>query len=116
MLFKKNTFYVVGYWLFVLISVLGSGFASATPLFKLEIKNHLFYPAEIVIPANTKVRLMVINRDDTPEEFESYELNREKVILGNSQTIIFIGPLPSGEYPFFGEFNISTAQGKIIAR
>ncbi len=115
-LFKKNTFYVVGYWLFVLISVLGSGFASATPLFKLEIKNHLFYPAEIVIPANTKVRLMVINRDDTPEEFESYELNREKVILGNSQTIIFIGPLPSGEYPFFGEFNISTAQGKIIAR
>lgn len=100
----------------VLIGAVFSSVVLAAPIFTLEIKNHLFYPAEIVIPANTKVRLRVINRDDTPEEFESYELNREKVILGNSQTVIFIGPLPPGEYPFFGEFNISTAQGKIIAR
>ncbi|WP_233710250.1 cupredoxin domain-containing protein [Pseudomaricurvus albidus] len=100
----------------VLMNAVSIGAVWAAPTFTLEIKNHLFYPAEIVIPANTKVRLRVINRDDTPEEFESYELNREKVILGNSQTVIFVGPLPPGEYPFFGEFNISTAQGKIIAR
>ena len=55
------------------------------------------------------------NRDDTPEEFESYELNREKVIVGNSQGVVFIGPLKPGEYPFFGEFNMKTALGKIIA-
>ncbi len=89
---------------------------TAAPLFTLEIKNHLFYPAELVVPANTKVKLLVINHDPTPEEFESYELNREKVILGNSKAVIFIGPLAPGEYPYFGEFNMSTALGKIIAR
>jgi hypothetical protein len=87
-----------------------------TPEFELTIKGHLFYPAELVVPANVKFKLLVANEDATPEEFESYELNREKVVLGNSRTFIFIGPLQPGEYPFFGEFNISTAQGKIIAR
>lgn len=83
------------------------------PSFTLEIRDHLFYPAELVIPADTKVRLIVINRDPTPEEFESYELNREKVIMGGAQAVIFLGPLPAGTYPFFGEFNPKTAQGSV---
>ena len=86
------------------------------PAFEIEIKNHLFHPAEIQIPANTKVKLIIYNRDPTPEEFESYELNREKVIMGNNQTVIFIGPLKPGVYPYFGEFNPKTAQGKILAQ
>lgn len=87
---------------------------AAVPTFTLEIRDHLFLPDTLTIPANTKVKLMVINRDPTPEEFESYELNREKVIMGGRQATIFIGPLPTGTYPFFGEFNPKTAQGKII--
>jgi hypothetical protein len=89
---------------------------AAAPEFPLEIRDHLFYPAEIVVPANTKVKLVITNQDDAPEEFESYELNREKVIMEHSKTVIFIGPLQPGEYPFFGEFNPKTAQGKIIAK
>ena len=88
---------------------------AGTPVFEIEIRNHLFIPSELTIPANTKVKLIVYNRDPTPEEFESYELNREKVIVGNRKAIIFIGPLPAGEYPFFGEFYPETAQGKVIA-
>ena len=92
-----------------------SSLFAAPPVFEIEIREHLFYPPELVIPADTKVKLLVRNLDPTPEEFESYELNREKVIGGNSETVIFIGPLPAGEYPFFGEFNPKTAQGKIRA-
>lgn len=89
-------------------------FASAeVPTVTIEIREHLFYPSQLVIPANTKVKLIVINRDPTPEEFESYELNREKVIMGGAKAIIFIGPLIPGDYPFFGEFNPKTAQGMI---
>lgn len=88
---------------------------AATPEFEIEIRNHLFQPDTLVIPANTKVKLIVYNRDATPEEFESFELNREKVILGGRKAIIFIGPLAPGEYPFFGEFNPQTALGTIIA-
>lgn len=84
-----------------------------TPTFEIDIRNHLFEPAELVIPADVKVKLIVNNRDATPEEFESYELNREKVIMGGARAIIFIGPLPPGEYPYFGEFNPKTAQGLI---
>jgi len=84
------------------------------PVIDIEIKDHLFNPSEIVIPANTKVKLVINNLDPTPEEFESYELNREKVINGSRKAVIFIGPLPPGEYPFFGEFYPKTAQGKVI--
>lgn len=87
-----------------------------TPVFEIEIREHLFFPAELEIPANQKVKLIIYNRDPTPEEFESYELNREKVIVGNSQGVVFIGPLKPGEYPFFGEFNMKTALGKIIVK
>ena len=85
------------------------------PVFEIEIRDHLFHPSEIIVPANTKVKLLVYNRDPTSEEFESYELNREKVIMGNRKAVIFIGPLLPGEYPFFGEFHPETAQGKVIA-
>lgn len=93
-----------------------SPFAMATPEIEIVIRNHLFYPSEIEAPAGVKIKLLITNEDATPEEFESYELNREKVIMGNSQAVIFIGPLAPGEYPFFGEFNISTALGKIIVK
>lgn len=87
---------------------------AATPVIEIEIRNHLFHPDVIRIPADTKVKLIVYNRDATPEEFESFELNREKVIMGGASAIIFIGPLSPGEYPFFGEFNPHTALGKVI--
>ena len=82
----------------------------------LAIENHKFSPARIEIPAGQKVRLMVENRDSTPEEFDSSDLRIEKVIPGKSKAPIFVGPLKAGEYKFMGEFNASTAQGVIVAK
>ena len=89
---------------------------AAAPVFEMEIRDHLFDPAELTVPAGKKIKLVVYNRDSTPEEFESYELNREKVIMGASKAVIFICQLKPGEYPFFGEFNPKTEQGKVIAK
>jgi len=86
----------------------------AVTTIEIEIRNHLFYPSEITIPADSKVKLILINKDDSAEEFESYELNREKVIPAGRKGIVFIGPLRAGEYPFFGEFFPETAQGKVL--
>jgi hypothetical protein len=98
----------------LLLGLLHAATAGAeVPEFTIEIRDHLFYPAELVIPADTKVKVIVINQDPTPEEFESYELNREKVIMGGARANIFLGPLPPGVYPFFGEFNPKTAQGSV---
>ncbi len=87
-----------------------------TPTFTLSIKNHLFEPAEMELPANTKVKLVVENKDATPEEFESHDLNREKIVAGNSKIIMYLGPLKPGEYAFFGEFHEDTAKGKFVVR
>lgn len=84
--------------------------------FTLVIQDHRFQPAELVVPAGKKIKLLVQNKDATPEEFESHPLNREKIIAGNSATTIYIGPLEPGRYPFFGEFNESTAQGAVVAQ
>ena len=101
----------------LILLVYSFGFASAQaakPVVEIEIRDHLFWPSEVIVPANTKIKLLVYNRDPTSEEFESYELNREKVIMGNRKGVIFIGPLLPGVYPFFGEFHPETAQGKVI--
>ena len=104
------------YFITTLITLASFSAYCATPIYEIHIKDHLFYPAELTVPANQKIKLIVYNNDATPEEFESYELNREKVILGSSKATIFIGPLKSGIYPYFGEFNPKTAQGTILAK
>lgn len=81
----------------------------------LTIKDHQFIPAEFKVPAGIKVKLMVSNTDSTPEEFESHQLNREKLIAGNAKATIYVGPLTPGKYSFWGEFNENTARGVIVA-
>ena len=104
------------YLIFIIFTSLSGLVAAELPIHEISIKDHHFEPDSIEIPAGTKVKLLVKNLDATPEEFESHELNREKIIPGNSEAKIFIGPLDPGEYGFFGEFNEATAQGKIIVK
>lgn len=96
---------------------LAAGTARAEdPQFTLVIKNHQFAPAELQVPAGTKVRLLVRNEDSTPEEFESNELHREKVVPPGQQIVVIVGPLDAGTYGFFGDFHKETAKGKLIAK
>jgi len=87
-----------------------------TPEFTLVIESHRFTPAELTVPAGQKIRLLVENRDPTPEEFESYDFNRERIVPGKGRITLFVGPLKPGRYEFFGEFNADTARGFIVAR
>jgi heme/copper-type cytochrome/quinol oxidase subunit 2 len=88
----------------------------AEDTFTVVFKDHRIVPAELTVPAGTKIKLVVDNQDATPEEFESHSLNREKVIPGNAKATIYIGPLKPGTYDIFGDFNQATAQGRIIAK
>lgn len=90
--------------------------AQAAEEFTIRIKDHKFIPEVTEVRSGEKVKLIIVNEDPTPEEFESYELNREKIIKGGKNGIVFIGPLEPGEYPFFGEFNMDSAKGKIVAK
>ena len=97
--------------------LLAAGAAAAdTPSFTLTIRNHRFEPTELEVPAGQKIELRVINQDATPEEFESTDLHREKVVTGGQQITVYVGPLRPGSYEFFGDFNPSTARGHLIAK
>jgi plastocyanin len=90
--------------------------AAEVKSYDIIIKDHKFTPDAVEVPAGEKIKLLVKNQDDTPEEFESHDLKREKVIKGGKEATIIVGPLAAGEYKFFGEFNEKTAQGKFVAK
>ena len=91
-----------------------SAYAAESELL-LVIKNHRFEPVELKVPAGQRVKLIVHNQDSTAEEFESHDLNREKIVPAGGKVSIFIGPLRPGRYSFTGEYNEATAKGVVIA-
>lgn len=82
---------------------------------EIAIKNHQFTPSEVRIPANTRIKLIVMNQDSTPEEFEGKDFDLEKIIPGNSKARILVGPFKPGRYKFVGEFHEDSAKGVLIA-
>ena len=103
--------------LFLIASLFAWSWASAADFeVKLAIRDHKFDPAELIVPAGTKIKLLIENQDATPEEFESNELNREKVVVGKGTITVILGPLDAGRYPFFGDFHQETAQGVVIVK
>jgi len=101
--------------IWAVLALTGSSWA-ADPEFSLVIKDHKFTPAELQVPAGVKIRLLIKNEDPTPEEFESNELHREKVVAPGQQIVVIVGPLDAGTYGFFGDFHQDTAQGRLIAK
>jgi hypothetical protein len=90
--------------------------ASATdvPGYTLTLKDHRYQPAELHIPAHTRVKVELVNQDPSPEEFESDDFPAEKIVMPNSRISIFIGPFKPGRYRFYGDFHQPTAQGTLV--
>lgn len=107
---------VAAYLLALSTLALSTAAFSAELEVKLVIENHRFQPEIVNVPVGQKIKLVIENRDATPEEFESHPLNREKVIPAKSTATIYVGPLAAGSYPFVGEFNQKTAKGTIVAK
>lgn len=84
--------------------------------FNLSINGKAFQPNELTVPAGAKLTLTVKNLNATPSEFESTDLNREKVVTGGNAITLYIGPLRPGSYEFFDDFSADTPHGHIIAK
>jgi high-affinity iron transporter len=96
-------------------ALLAAGAARADePL--LQFQNHRFIPDRIEVPAGQKFKLHVKNSDATADEFESNDLNREKLVPPGQTITVFLGPLSPGQYKFFGDFHQDTAQGVLVAK
>lgn len=84
--------------------------------YTLAIQGKAFQPNELTVPAGQKITLTVKNLNATPSEFESSDLNREKVVTGGSAITVNIGPLRPGSYEFFDDFSADTPHGHIVAK
>jgi high-affinity iron transporter len=100
----------------VVALVSGGAPARADDLPVLVFHNHRFEPARIEVPAHQKFKLLVKNTDDTADEFESVDLNREKLVAPGQTITVFLGPLDPGTYKFYGDFHQDTAQGVLVAK
>ena len=74
----------------------------------ITLKDNAFSPKELTIPAGQKVKVTVKNMSATPAEFESSDLNREKVVGANNEITVYLGPLDAGSYGYFNDFNRDT--------
>ena len=79
----------------------------------MTLKNHVFSPANVTVPAGERISIQLINQDPATEEFDSHDLKVEKLVTPGGRASFTVGPLLPGAYSFMGEFHPKTAQGKI---
>ena len=83
--------------------------------YALTIHDDRFEPSTLSVKAGVKFQLRVKNVRKVAAEFESAELNREKVVPPGQSAVIYLGPLAPGSYPFFDDFHQST-RGRLVAK
>lgn len=107
---------IINFLIMCVLFLPATAFAYEKEIHTLDIINHKFVPSIIETTQGKVIKLHIRNKDKTIEEFESFDLKREKIVAGNKKIVVTVGPLKPGEYKFFGEFHPETAQGKLVIK
>jgi hypothetical protein len=83
---------------------------------EIDFSNHHFSPQTLVVPAGQPLQIKVVNSSREKIEFESFSLNREKVIEPGESITVRLPALRAGSYDFFDDFHQDVTQGVIVAR
>lgn len=89
--------------------------AHADQLVTLVIQNHTFTPSSFSVPAGERFRIQLTSHDESVDEFESYDLKFEKIIVPGNTVTVFAGPLHPGTYSFFDDYHPDQAKGTVTA-
>ena len=103
-------------WVLPALLLAGLVQAEDLPTFRLEMKDGKLNPARLVVPAGKRFKIEVVNTGKTPAEFESLQLRKEKVLAPGAESFVVFNPLSPGEYKFYDEFHMATAQGVIVVK
>ena len=71
----------------------------------IRFDNHKFEPTTLTVPAGHPMTLKVVNSSNETIEFESFRLNREKVVSPGSTIKVNIPALSAGTYDFYDDFH-----------
>jgi Cupredoxin-like domain len=96
--------------------ILGDNALGEDRVVGLRYENHRFAPQSITVPASRPFRIKVINASKETIEFESFRLNREKVIGPGETVIVNVPALSPGNYDFYDDFHDDVPEGAIIVK
>ncbi len=83
---------------------------------QVVLANHIFDPQTLNLPAGKKIKLTVVNKDASAAEFESADLDREKIVPAHGHIYVYLSPLDPGSYSFYDDFNRETTIGTIVVK
>jgi hypothetical protein len=83
---------------------------------RVVLKDHKMVPNHITVPAGVRFKLELVNQDETTDEFESYDLKVEKIVVAGATATVNAGPLHPGDYKMFDDYHPDTATGSVTAK
>jgi len=89
--------------------------ADDDPVFRIEFKDGVVSPRRLEVPANRRFSLELHNLGETPAEFESRELRKEKVLAPGTTSVLVIRTLEPGQYDFFDDFHPDAPPAVLVA-
>jgi cupredoxin-like protein len=89
----------------LLVACLGMARAADEVTVPLAVQDGGFEPVEVTTPSGAKVRIEVTNQTAVAIEFESFELNRERVVQPGQKVAVYLSGLGPGRYEFFDDFH-----------
>ena len=100
--------------MFVLVLAVTAKGEDSAP--EIRFENHHFTPQTLTVPAGQPLALRVTNAGADPIEFESFALNREKVIEPGQTITVHLPSLNPGAYDFYDDFHQEVPEGSIVAQ
>lgn len=101
----------------VFLAVPTHGYAEEEdPIFRVEFKDGVVTPLRLEVPAKRRFKLELHNLGQTPAEFESRELRKEKVLAPGTSSTLVIRTLDPGEYEFFDDFHLDAPPAVLVAK
>jgi hypothetical protein len=83
---------------------------------ELRFENHQFTPRTLTVPCGQRLNIKVVNASKETIEFESFKLNREKVVTPGESITVHLPELTAGDYDFYDDFHQDVPQGSIVAK
>ncbi|UYZ85387.1 cupredoxin domain-containing protein [Entomomonas sp. E2T0] len=92
-----------------LLFITVSAIAAPLPTYEITIKDGVFSPSSIEVPAKQRFKIIVKNIGSGPAEFENLSMRVEKVLAAGVSSFVVIHPLKPGSYHFIDEFHMDMA-------
>ena len=98
------------------LALCAPSFASDSAASELRVQDGRFEPASLVVPAGQPFQLKVVNSGNSAIEFESFDLNRERVVQPGASITVYLPSLNPGTYKFFDDLHEDAGHGTLTAK